>query len=216
MKNDKKIFTSEEIKNRQNNDTLPLQNEDILSMENISMPPPPPLPTYDSLPVDITDAHVVLLVGGGELAQKVASLAKCVGFEIDILDIQDSFARKDYFPQARYVFKEKYSVVGTEYAIGSSHYIAILTSSLEEILTTLNHVFTSPARYIGVLGDEDTKEQLFEQLRKKGIPQTELACVCCPIGVTIGAVELEEQSIAIVAELIAARAGKLSLPHTRR
>lgn len=219
MKFSKKARATDDTVRPQEESSTNAQLEDSLSMENVPMPPPPPPPPQqDELPIDIIDdyAHVVLLVGGGELSQKVAALAKCVGFEVDILNMQEEFAQKSLFPQARYVLWEEYDVIGAEYAIGSYHYIAILTPELEEILTALDHVFVSPARYIGVVGDEEIKEQLFEKLHQKGIPQTELACVCCPIGVNVGAEDLEEQTIAIVAELIAARAGKLSFPHTRR
>ena len=46
-------------------------------------------------------------------------------------------------------------------------------------------------------------------LRAEGMPNAELACVRCPIGLPVGADSPQQIAVSVVAELLAARAGTL-------
>ena len=156
--------------------------------------------------------HIVLLCGGGHLAQEVARQAHRVGFAIDVLEMREDYAQPERFPEAREViFCERYELEDV-YDIEPRHYVVILTHSYETDLSLLSQSLTTEARYIGVAASERKKESLFTLLREQGVPDAELACVRCPIGLNIGAASAEEMGIAITAELIAARAGCLPRP----
>lgn len=161
--------------------------------------------------------HIVLLCGGGHMAQEVARQALHAGFAVDVIDTREDYASEERFPQARrVVLCTDYAVLDEEYTLDNRHYVVILTHSYETDLEVLLHSLHSPARYIGVAGSERKKENIFAELRERGIPDAELACVRCPIGFAIGAESTEEMGIAIAAELIAARAGCLTRPRRPR
>ncbi len=162
------------------------------------------------------DNDVVLLVGGGHLSKEVARLAHYVGFTVDVIDTRQEYLQEGRFPNARKVVHcSDYAQICDMYTIGSRHSLVILSHTYETDFLVLSNVVHSAARYIGVAGSDRKKQSLFSELRKKGVPATELACVSCPIGVAIGASSPEEMALSIVAELVAARAGCL-LPHLSR
>ena len=175
---------------------------------SVAEPEPEPQPEPD---------HIVLLFGGGHMAQEVARQAHRAGFAVDVLDTREEYAAAERFPQARRVLLcEDYAELDSVCVLDARHYVVILTHSYETDMTVLLHSLDSPARYIGVAGSPRKKESLFTQLRERGLPDAELACVRCPIGLDIGAESVEEMGIAITAELIAARAGCLPRPRPRR
>ncbi len=169
------------------------------------------------LPQQEMEKHVVLLVGAGEIAQEISRLASYAGFIVDVVDTRIEFAKPERFPAARQaIYCQSYADLEKRYSIGPRHYIVIATHSFDTDLEVLRHILHSSARYIGVRGDENKQEHLFATLRKEGIPAAELACICCPIGVPIGAEHPAEVGISIIAELIAARSGCLTAPRAKK
>ena len=60
-----------------------------------------------------------------------------------------------------------------------------------------------------MIGSKTKREQVYAALRSQGVPDAELAAVCCPIGLTIKAETPQQIAVSIVAELLASRAGTL-------
>lgn len=159
--------------------------------------------------------HIVTIFGGGHMARETAVLAARCGFAVDVLDTREDYARPERFPHARrVVLCRNYEDVGEEYAVDARHYVLIATHSLETDMILLQRMLRTAARYIGIMATRRKKETLFEELRRQGVPNAELACLRCPVGLDIGAEGPMETAIAIAAELIAARAG--CLPRPRR
>lgn len=195
---------------------IPLAPEEITSLSLTPPPPPEEAEEAPAVPEPEPD-HLVLLCGGGHMAQEVARQARHAGFAVDVVDVREEYATAERFPTARrVVLCEDYAELDKDYPLDSRHYVVILTHSYETDMAVLLHSLHSPARYIGVVGSERKKENLFAQLRERNIPDAELACVHCPMGLGIGAESVEEMGIAITAELIAARAGCLPRPRPPR
>ncbi len=164
---------------------------------------------------DHMEKDVILLIGAGDTAQEIARLARYAGFVVDVLDIRDDYATFERFPTARQVtLCKSFAEIESRYTITANHFLVVATQNVELDLMVLRHVLHSNARYIGVQGTEQKKDQLFKSLRQDGIPAAELACICCPVGLPIGATNPAEIGIAIVAELIAARSGCLAGPRS--
>ena len=127
----------------------------------------------------------------------------------------EALADAQALPDARAIIPcESYAHAHEAYTVDARHYAVILASGLDTARELLMQLLPTSARYIGVIAGPEKKEKLFEELRRQGIPDAELACVRCPIGLAIGAETTEEISIAITAELIAARAGCLPRPRS--
>lgn len=153
---------------------------------------------------------VLLLCGGGHVALETAVLAQALGFTVDVADCREEFVTAERFPMARNRFVvPDFEHLVEQCGVGRRHYVVIATHSHAFDLTALGQALSSHAYYIGMLGGRGKRNALFAALREQGVPDAELACVRCPIGLPIGAESPREIAVAIVAELLAARAGVL-------
>lgn len=150
---------------------------------------------------------VLLLCGAGPVAREVANLACACGFVVDVAcDAQDAT-----IPQARRMLP----LPGLEglvaaCGIGRRHFVAIMTGDAALDRRALQQALTSHAQYIGLTGKREERDSMFNELRSAGVPATELAAVRCPMGLNIGAATPRQHAVAVVAELLAARAGTLT------
>ena len=65
----------------------------------------------------------------------------------------------------------------------------------------------APVAYLGMMGSNAKKKALFDELRREGWAEDELARARSPIGLDIGAESPEEIAVAVVAELVKVRRG---------
>lgn len=153
---------------------------------------------------------VLLLCGGGRTARETAALAHAVGFVVDVVDCHEEAVAADRFPQARNRFvTPDFADLVARCGVGRRHYVLIGTENHAHELAALAQALRSHAWYIGMLGGGAGRRALFAALRDEGVPDAELACIRCPSGLPVGAESPRERAVAIVAELLAARAGVL-------
>jgi xanthine dehydrogenase accessory factor len=68
------------------------------------------------------------------------------------------------------------------------------------------------AGYIGALGSRRTTEDRNARLREAGVTDEQLARIHAPCGLDIGSSTVEETAVAILAEMVASRAGRAGGP----
>ncbi len=150
----------------------------------------------------------LVLFGGGHVALAVARLAVYVDFEVMVCDNREEFITPERFPMARsrHLTRDFANLVEVV-PVGRETYLVILTHGHRYDQEVLAQALRMPARYIGMIGSTRKKAAIFASLRQRGYSDTELARVHCPIGMDIGAQTPREIGVAIVAQLVAARAG---------
>lgn len=170
---------------------------------------------------------VLLLCGSGPVAEAVASLADGCGFEVDVAHVppppeagaapvdglsldgmEQTLAQR--FPAAsrRLIVDELGSLV-EKCDIGRGHFVCIDIENPDQALEALYQALQSHAFYIGMRAEREERDRLYAILRSRGVPDSELRAVSCPMGLSIGAETDGQKAVAIVAELLAARAGNL-------
>ena len=153
---------------------------------------------------------VLLLCGGGHVSLEVARLAHACDFVVDVVDDRAEFSNAGRFPMARNcLVLPGYENLVQSCGIGRRHFVAIITRGHSFDREVLAQALASHAQYVGMIGSKTKREQVYAALRKQGVPDAELAAVCCPIGLTIEAETPQQIAVSIVAELLAARAGTL-------
>lgn len=171
------------------------ENFDDLAAENLAEPEEEP---------------VLLVCGDAPQARALASLARRCGFMVDVVVQTAVEAESDQFPGARSVLSlPGFLNLIVSCDIGHSHYVCIFAPDEESCLNALYESIESHAFYIGVWASPEERDSLFTHLREMGVPDTELAPICCPIGLSIFAETPDQAAVAIMAELLAARAGTL-------
>lgn len=153
---------------------------------------------------------VLLLCGGGHVSLEVARLAHSCGFVVDVVDDREEFSNAGRFPMARHCrVLPGYENLVQACDVGRRHFVAIITRGHSFDREALAQALASHAQYVGMIGSRTKREQVYAALRKQGVPDAELAAVCCPIGLSIEAETPQQIAVSIVAELLAARAGTL-------
>lgn len=148
------------------------------------------------------EEYTVLICGAGERADALARLASDCGFVVRRVALSPDQISADGIS----VLAEE-NFAG-ECAVGRNHFICLfLEPDLAERI--LFQCLASDARYLGVWADSRTRSEIFQRLREDGAPDAELAAVCCPMGMAVGAETPEQDAVAVVAEMLAAKAGVL-------
>jgi len=89
----------------------------------------------------------------------------------------------------------------------------IVTRGHTHDLDALRALTATPLRYLGLIGSKAKVRRIFDALVEEGTPPQSLQGVHAPIGLDIGAITPQEIAVSIVAQLIAAKHGKISDPH---
>ena len=98
----------------------------------------------------------------------------------------------------------------------SNAYVVIVTRGHTHDLDALRALAARDLRYLGLIGSKAKVKRIYDALLAEGMPPECLQRVNAPVGLDIGAVSPEEIAVAILAELIAVRRGKIQDPKSRR
>jgi xanthine dehydrogenase accessory factor len=148
--------------------------------------------------------------GAGHIGQQVGRLAASVGFRVHVVDDREKFANRERFPDAAEVVAEPIPEWLRATALPPGAYGIIVTRGHRHDLDVLRELAGRHLRYLGLIGSRAKVARLFDLLVTDGVAPDRLTRVHAPIGLDIGAVTPEEIAVSIVAELIAAKYGKLS------
>jgi xanthine dehydrogenase accessory factor len=149
----------------------------------------------------------LLLVGAGHVAACTAEAAARVGFRVIVVDDRIEFANRDRFPPADEIkVIPSFADCFNGYDPDEDSYLVIVTRGHMHDLEVLDQALRTRAGYIGMIGSRKKRNAIYAHLREKGITETQLEQVRCPIGMAIEADTPEEIAVSIVGELIFQRA----------
>ncbi len=163
-----------------------------------SFPPPPEL----------------IIFGAVHVAQPLTTIAKQLGYKVVVVDVREKLATEERFPDADEIVLEWPDVALSKRSVDASAAIAILSHDPKFDEPALLGSLSTPARYIGAVGSRSTNQDRRERLKAAGVDDDNLQRVRGPIGLNIGASTPEEMAISIMAEIIAARHGRMGGPLT--
>jgi xanthine dehydrogenase accessory factor len=152
------------------------------------------------------------VIGAGHVGYHLARLAQTVGFRIHVLDDREKFANKERFPEAEEVVVETIPEWLHRADIPANAYVVIVTRGHRHDLDALRALAARDLRYLGLIGSKAKVKRIYDALLEEGMPPECLRRINAPVGLDIGAVSPEEIAVAILAELIAVRRGKIQDP----
>lgn len=150
----------------------------------------------------------LIIVGAGHIAERLYRMAKILGYIVVILDDRKDMVTKERFPEADELLSGDISDNLKAVSIDENTNIVIVTHGHKYDTMALEAVINSSARYIGMIGSVNKVKTCFEILKQKGVTDEALARVYAPIGLDLGGETPEEISLAIMAEIQAAKYGK--------
>jgi xanthine dehydrogenase accessory factor len=154
----------------------------------------------------------MVIFGAIDFASALAPLAKNVGYRVTIAD-----PRKAFLSSARFTSNSDAIEAWPEQALegmtlGPRDAVLVFTHDPKLDVPALTAAFATGAGYIGALGSRKTTADREVRLREAGATEADIERVYAPCGLDIGASTVEETAIAVLAEIVASRAGRSGVP----
>jgi xanthine dehydrogenase accessory factor len=157
----------------------------------------------------IEPAPRLYLLGAGHVGYELGRIAPSVGFRLHVADDREKFANRERFPDADEILVEDMAEWVAKAEIPASSYVVVLTRGHRQDYDVLRALAGRQLRYVGLIGSRAKVARLTDALLEHGVSPDWLKAIHAPIGFDIGAVSPSEIAVAILAELIAVRRGKL-------
>jgi xanthine dehydrogenase accessory factor len=150
----------------------------------------------------------LLVFGAVDTAEELCRLAKQLGWRTIVADARGKFATAERVPSADQMIVAWPEEVLAQVQPGSDTAVVVLTHDDKFDLPALKGALASDALYVGALGSRRNQARRCERLLEAGVPEDELDRIAGPCGLDIGAATPAETALSIMAEILAARAGR--------
>jgi len=154
--------------------------------------------------------HLVL-VGNGQLARLLATMARLLDYGVTICDPRESFVDPSPLPEVSYSRLPPDEAI---LAVADQPRTAVVTLAHDpkQDDLALMEALASRAFYIGALGSRRTAAARRERLAQLGLNQSQIGRLRGPAGVPIGSKRPAEIALSILAEITAVRNGMATPP----
>ena len=154
--------------------------------------------------------HMVIF-GAVEFTAALVKVAKVLGYRVTVCDARAVFATVARFPMADEVVSEwpdRYlAQVGG--SLGPRDAVCVLTHDAKFDVPAIIGALATRVGYLGAMGSRGTHAKRVARLQEEGVDDAALARVMAPIGLDIGSRTPEETAVAVCAEIIALRTGRV-------
>ena len=154
----------------------------------------------------------VYVFGAGHVGAQLARMAHETGFKAHVIDDREKFASAALFPDGVDVQVGDIPAWLDAHPLPRTAYAVIVTRGHRHDLDALRALVAQELRYVGLIGSRAKVKRIFDALVAEGAAPEALRAVHAPIGLDIGAVTPQEIAVAILAEMIAVRRGKIAEP----
>jgi xanthine dehydrogenase accessory factor len=150
----------------------------------------------------------LFVYGAVDTAEALCRAAKLLGWRTVVADARASFGTPDRIPSADelLVTWPDEAVAAVQPDLGTA--VIVLTHDDKFDLPLIRAALASDAFYIGWIGSRRNQERRRGLLRGEGITDDELDRISGPAGLDIGADTPSETAVSMLAEILAARAGR--------
>lgn len=146
----------------------------------------------------------LLMVGAGEVARCVASMACELEFEVTLCDFRDEFLQGWDMPGVSVVQGMPDDLIADAFYDSHCAIIALAHDPRVDDMAMLE-ALNSNAFYVGAMGSLSTSEKRRLRLRELGLSDTAINRLHAPIGIDIGSKTPYEIALSIMADIISHR-----------
>jgi xanthine dehydrogenase accessory factor len=151
----------------------------------------------------------LVIIGAGHITIPLSRLAKGLDYRVTVVDPREAFATRERLPDADDILLEWPDEALAHLPLSSATAVAVLSHDDKFDVPALTAALNSPAGYVGAIGSRGTRERRDRRLREAGVTDEQITRIHGPIGLDIGAETPEEIALAIMAQIVAARRGKV-------
>jgi xanthine dehydrogenase accessory factor len=150
----------------------------------------------------------VVVVGAVDTADALCRMTGVLGWRTVVIDPRSAFATAERIPSADEIVVKWPEQGYDEIELRPEDHVVVLTHDPKLDDPAISGALRRGVGYVGALGSRRTQEKRRDRLRESGISDEQLAHIAGPVGLDIGAHTPEETAISILAEIVAARAGR--------
>ncbi|MBV9578617.1 MAG: XdhC family protein [Chloroflexi bacterium] len=152
----------------------------------------------------------IVIFGAVHIGVALAQLAKDVGgFRIVVVDARGAWATKERFPTADEIHIMHADDYLKGHPLSNNAYVAVLSHDPKLDDPALLGALRSDARYVGAVGSNKTQRERRQRLIDAGLTEEQMDRLHGPIGLDLGAQSPEEIGVSVLAQMLAAKNGKL-------
>jgi len=150
----------------------------------------------------------LIAVGAVDIAEPLCRGARSLGWRTAVIDPRPRFATAERIPSADELIVEWPDDALERLAPDEGTAVVVLAHEDRIDLPALSRALTGTAFYVGAIGSRRTQERRREALTELGLSDDALGRLHGPIGLDVGAQTPAETAVAILAEILAVRAGR--------
>ena len=152
----------------------------------------------------------LFMVGAVHVAIHLVHFASQLGFRTVVVDARSAFATPERFPHADELVVEWPADYLARVSLHANTFCVFLTHDEKLDNPALQVVLEAGVRYVGALGSKRTHGKRVKALTEAGLSPELIDRIHAPIGLDLGGRKPEEIALAIAAELVAVRNGRLA------
>jgi xanthine dehydrogenase accessory factor len=149
------------------------------------------------------------IVGASPVASALCHLASFTGFEVTVIDPRQAFLAADKFPEAAHLLASWPDEGLAEMGLDRYTSVVVLAHDRKLDVPALEAALQVGCRYVGQIGGRRTQRLRREALAESGFEESVIERVRGPVGLDIGSETPEEIALAILAEIVAVRQGRV-------
>ncbi|MGI8421028.1 MAG: XdhC family protein [Gaiellaceae bacterium] len=154
----------------------------------------------------------LIVVGAVDTAEALCAVARLAGWRTIVVDARAQFATPERLPSADDILvswpEEALATIEPDRQTA----VVILAHDDKFDLPALQAALAGPAFYVGAIGSRRTQSRRGERLVEAGVAEADVARIHGPAGLDLGADSPSETGLAILAEILAVRAGRDGRP----
>jgi xanthine dehydrogenase accessory factor len=150
----------------------------------------------------------MIIFGAIDFASALAPLAKGLGYRVTIADPRRAFLDSPRFSSVAQTVAAWPQDALADMTLGARDAVLVFTHDPKLDVPAVIAALATDAGYVGALGSRRTTDDRNARLREAGVTDEQLARLYAPCGLDIGSSTVEETAVAILAEIVAARAGR--------
>jgi xanthine dehydrogenase accessory factor len=153
-------------------------------------------------------APQLVVFGAIDFSAAIAPLARGLGYAVTICDPRSAFLDSPRFSAAAQTLRAWPQEALRDRALGPRDAVLVFSHDARLDVPALQAALATEAGYIGALGSRRTTADRERRLREGGATDAQLERIFAPCGLDIGSSTPEETALAILAEIVAHRAGR--------
>jgi xanthine/CO dehydrogenase XdhC/CoxF family maturation factor len=151
----------------------------------------------------IAPAIQLVIVGAGNDAQPLMSMAYLLGWNIVVIDGRPAYITTQRFAKAGKTALSKSTEILQAFVVDEQTAVVLMTHNYNYDIEALEQLLYTDCNYVGVLGPKKKLHKMFDELTDKGIEidEDKVRNIYGPVGLDIGAETSEEIALSIIAEI---------------